>query len=335
MPSSYAVAVIGCGGIGARHLESLARLEGPATVYAVDPLPDALARSRLLFDDWQPANGHPKPKLILLTAIEELPVRLDLAIIATRAHHRLSVIKSLLGVTHPRHLVLEKFLFSMRSEFPIGIEILKKMGLESTVVNCPRRIYPQYKAIAEQLSGASFIDIRVSASARIAPLGTIGIHFVDLLDFLCGSSGRLHCEPINNCRLVEGNRQLRDFSGWLRATINGPTRGTLTINAVTETTQPLWLTIDSDRGRFVVNERDQVFQRAVPEDAWNWRCEPFLVPLQSQLTSEVVEALLRGDDSGLTPFYRSVDLHVPLLDVLMNCYREIQCEPLLDGIPFT
>ena len=128
-PFSFSVAVIGCGGIGARHLQSLARLKGPATVYAVDPLPDALERSRLLFDEWQPAIGHPKPQLILLTDIDELPISLDLAIIATQAHHRLSVIKTLLGVSPPRHLVLEKFLFSTRSEFATGTQILKKTGV--------------------------------------------------------------------------------------------------------------------------------------------------------------------------------------------------------------
>ncbi len=336
IPSPFVcIAVFGCGGIGARHLQSLARLDLPATLYAVDPSLEALERARSLFEEWQQAGSHPGTTLTLLTDPRELPATLDVAIIATRAQHRLQALQMLFATTTPRHLILEKFLFATRGSFAVAVEEVIRSGALSHMVNCPRRIYPGYQAIASHLAGARYVDLRVSASARIAPLGTIGIHFVDLLDFLCGGNGSLYCHPIEHGGLIQGNRQLRDFAGRLRASIDGSAHGTMTVDALPDTMQPLWVTIDSDRGRFVVNEREQILQRSLPENGWAWETESFMVPFQSMLTNIVTQALLRGEDAGLTPFIRSVELHLPLLDALMNCYRQLEDNFLLEEIPFT
>jgi predicted dehydrogenase len=334
-PPRASVAVIGVGGVGARHLQSLARLSLPASVYAVDPSPEALERAGALFKEWLPPAGSSRPSLTLLADPSGLPPELDVVVVATRAHHRLQAVQALLQATRPHRLVLEKFLFARRAEFAVGAAAVAASGAAGPVVNCPRRIYPGYCAIARQLAGARQVDLRISASVRTAPLGTIGIHFIDLLDFLCGSSGRLRCSPVEQGALVEGNRQLRDFAGRLQATLEGAAAGRLTVDATADSRQPLWVTIDSDRGRFFVSERDQSYHLCLPEDDWAWRQERFEVPLQSQLTAGIIEALVRGEDCGLTPFARSIDLHLPLFDALMECYRAGQGDLTLEEIPFT
>jgi predicted dehydrogenase len=329
------IAVIGCGGVGARHLQSLALLGRTVHVHAVDPSPASLERARVFFDEWAQARGDDVPRLTTVTDSTALPGHLDVVVIATRAHHRLEALRKLLPGRKVRHLVLEKFLFARRPEFEQAVELINTSGVGATVVNCPRRIYPGYRAIADQLAGASYVDVRVSASARLAPLGSIGIHFVDLLDFLCTGEGPVRCSPVEGGRLTEGNRQLRDIAGRVHLAINGRTLGTMTIDAVTETTQPLWITIDSDRGRFVVIEGAGTCLRLTPEEDWAWRQVAFPVPFQSALTHVVVDKLLQGEDSGLTPLMRSIAHHIPLFDSLMASYQKSENNLSLQAIPFT
>jgi predicted dehydrogenase len=324
------IAVIGCGGIGARHLQALGKLARDATIFAVDPSADALARSTQLFDEARQASASPA-RLVQFGTAGELPATIDIAIIATRAQHRLVAMQQLLAGRQVRHLVLEKFLFAKRQDFPVANALVAASGSRAWV-NCPRRVYPGYRAIAAGLAGAHFVDIQVSGGARNAPIGTIGIHFADLLDHFGGAASPSRDARLQRPGLVEANRQLRDFSGLLEKRSGN---ATLRFAAIADTDAPHLVTIATDQARWIIHERDQIQQVAKAESGWKLETQRFEVPVQSALTNLIAESLLACDDCGLPGYARSAVVHADLLDTLLDAYRSLEGDPFLEQLPFT
>jgi predicted dehydrogenase len=325
------VAVIGCGGIGCRHVQALGRLSIPADVYAVDPSAEALARTVALFKDSAAVTGSPA-RVIQMSNVAELPERLDVAILATRAVHRLEAMK---GVLHQRsvgHLLLEKFLFARRGEYPRALSLLDATTTKAWV-NCPRRIYPGYRTLAEELKPSRFVQVHVTGSGRITPVGTIGIHFADLLDFVRPTQASLK-PTLRSAGLVDANRQLQDFSGLLEMDVDEG-RGSLRFDALADTDAPHLVTIIADNLRCLINEREQGMEITRAANGWKTERAPFPVPVQSVLTQLVVEELIFHQRCGLTPFDRSVAIHLGMHDVIMAAYRELIGDPSRLELPFT
>jgi hypothetical protein len=72
--------------------------------------------------------------------------------------------------------------------------------------------------------------------------------------------------------------------------------------------------IASDRGRFVLREGER--KMWVAENA-EWLELDLAIPLQSELTRQLVGQLLASGDCALTPYARSAELHLPLIEALM------------------
>lgn len=324
------IVVIGCGGIGCRHVQALGRLPVQADVHAIDPSDAARARAVGLFRESAAATGSPA-RIFDASSLEGLPQRLDVVILATQAVHRLAALREVLLGREVGHLVLEKFLFAQRHEFAQARELLAG---QQAWVNCPRRLYPGYRSLAEKLEGARFIQLHVTGSARIAPLGTIGIHFADLLerfarpdllqpDFTLGEPG-----------LVDANRGLQDFSGQLTLRLDDG-RALLRHDALADSDAPHLITITSDTLRCVIDERAQRADIAEAAEGWKPKTVEFEVPVQSVLTHHVVQALLGDGRCDLTPYETSARLHIGLFDTVMAAYRGLAGDPFLETLPFT
>jgi len=328
---SKAIAIVGCGGIGARHAQALGRTVFDTVVYALDPDERATERAAALFADSKKATGSPAT-IVRCHHYAELGSPLDVAIVATRASERLRSLEQLLEVGAVRHLILEKFLFSRRDHFAIAKALLNRLGV-SAWVNCPRRIYPGYQEIATRMQDSRFVHIEVSASAKVAPIGTIGIHFVDLLQFLCGSCTAPTRLSLTDAQLVPGNRNLSDFSGMLEAFYGS--KRLLRYAAIAETDAPLVVSIVGDNIRYVVDESNQCIYASSAQNRWRFEMGEFPVPLQSGLTHAVAEDLIATGTCGLTPYCDSAAVHVAMLDAILCSYRAIEDDLFLEELPFT
>jgi predicted dehydrogenase len=326
------VAVIGCGGIGCRHAQALGRLSIPADVYVVDLSAEARARSVALFNESAAATNSPA-RVIELSNTDELPEKLDVAILATRALHRLNALRSVLHQRSVKHLLLEKFLYARREDYQLARSLLETSSAKAWV-NCPRRIYPGYRALAEELQSSRFVQLHVTGSAHSTPVGTIGIHFADLLDFFRPTSASTFAPTLRSAGLVNANRQLQDFSGLLEMELDEG-RASLRFDALAQTEAPHLVTIIADNLRCIINEREQRMEISRAGNGWRSEHTPFPVPVQSLLTQLVVEELVSTQRCALTPYERSASIHLGMHDVIMAAYCSLTGDPSHEELPFT
>ena len=119
------VALIGCGKIGSRHLQSLIKINIETEIYIVDTIRESINISLNLVENDLKENQ--KITLKVCSEIDEIPTGVDFAIIASDSKPRFNILKNLLKKRTPKFLILEKLLFTKKEEFS---EALKKDGVE-------------------------------------------------------------------------------------------------------------------------------------------------------------------------------------------------------------
>lgn len=181
MSGPTVVAVVGCGNIGSRHLQGLARLAGPAEIHMVEPSTQALALAQARFAEMDPA---PTTRLIAASGPEALPEMIDLMVVATSAAVRLPAMQAALAGRRVRRLVLEKFLFQRMRDYDTAAALIAEAGSEC-FVNTPRRMWPAYGALRDRLAGRGPVTVAVETSRRNG-MASNAIHFLDLAAFLTG-----------------------------------------------------------------------------------------------------------------------------------------------------
>lgn len=320
------IAVIGCGTIGARHVQALARLDREVRVIAVDPSGEARRRAIGYFAETAPPG--------CAVAIEEAPGpealsgTIDVAVVATNAASRRAVIEELLSGTTTRYLMLEKFLFQRDEDYAAVGALLKQNGTAAWV-NCPRRMWPGYRDLRERLKGAGPVDIRVSAPSRFG-IGTSAIHFLDVLAFLSGTSQfRLYGDRIDR-ELLENRRGGVEFSGTLYGAGANGEGFAYTAQGVA----PPILFLDSARLRLIADETKQQARLSAEEDGWDWREIPFPIMPQSQMTHLVVQDILDRGTCDLAGYDESAVLHRAVLGPLLDHFRKY-ADPNADACPIT
>lgn len=175
MTSPIQVLLVGLGNIGFRHLQGMAAIAGRVRLTAVDPSPEARQRAA---DEWARVGGQEARVVADLAQVEAA----DVAIVATSAAGRLELMRAVFDQARPSRLVLEKVVFQDVAHFDTAREMAEAAGAK-VWVNCPRRQWPAYRALAEALKGEAF-TLRVRG--RNIGLACNGVHFIDLLQFLAG-----------------------------------------------------------------------------------------------------------------------------------------------------
>jgi predicted dehydrogenase len=179
-----ALAVVGCGNIGSRHLQALARLDRPARVFAVDPSAEARGTAAARF-----AEIGPRPDVILepIDAPAGLPAALDLAVIATASGPRLAALGAVLEGRRVARLLLEKFLFQRGADYDAAGALIAASGARAEV-NTPRRLWPGYVALKARLAGRGPLSVHVETTRRNG-MASNAVHFLDLAAHLAGAAG--------------------------------------------------------------------------------------------------------------------------------------------------
>ena len=103
----YNIAIIGAGQLGSRHLQGVKQSNNKLDIWVLDPNKDSLEIAEERYNQIPtniPQNIH------LVQSMIEIPVELDIVIVATSSKPRFSIVKELLTKHHVRYLILEKFL---------------------------------------------------------------------------------------------------------------------------------------------------------------------------------------------------------------------------------
>jgi len=117
------ILLIGCGNIGLRHLQSILTMQNNKTISIVDPSKSSLQKAADLNSD----SVNTINKINLYTSINEINNmhEVDIALIATSASVRANIIKELFCKTTPKHLILEKLLFTRTDDLKFFYDFFK------------------------------------------------------------------------------------------------------------------------------------------------------------------------------------------------------------------
>jgi hypothetical protein len=309
------IALIGAGGIGRRHLEALALSKHPLRIFVADPSSEALAAAR------NATSGifSPPHSVSFHTATDEFPSKLDVAIVATTADVRRYALEMLLQRSKPRYVILEKVLFQRLDDYDAVARRLADEGIAAWV-NCPRRLWPHYQHLREEIAEPAGLTIHAAHGPAIG-LGSNAVHMLDLLAFLS------RCDDIeidaSRLHLYRGpiKRNAIEFTGTLVAQTK---RGALlTYTTPPHGTNPVSVDIDLPERRIQFEETAGLARQCNAAGGWQWVNFDARPVFQSRLTNEVVDRLIARGDCGLTPYTESAALHMLLLRALAHRLSEL------------
>lgn len=296
-----AVLLIGLGNIGFRHLQGLEPLSMQIALDGMDPSAAALDRAKSQWGDYTGSTGR------FDETLSSLDGEYQVAILATPADGRETLIERVLANRAVGAMVIEKIAFNARETFTRVASRLKAAGVQG-VVNCPRRLWPRYRALAERirLAGA---PVRITVRGRNIGLACNGVHFIDLLQMLSGETDvRLNDSHISSPFPAKREGYYEVFGVSSYCTPSGSS-----LDLIVEADGPEQTEIQLEFGGSILKI---VEATGVMSDERGETIDVVRAVYQSELTAEVVEALLSNQACGLPDLAVSAIAHYALFDAL-------------------
>jgi predicted dehydrogenase len=321
------IAIVGAGGIGSRHAQGLARLDTACRVHIVDPSSESRSMTR---DRWADIAGGTEA-LIESESVEELAgMSLDLAIVATTARHRLNATETLLGSCHVDSLLLEKVLFQRDGAYDTMRDLLCENDTTAWV-NCPRRLYDIYQAIASEIEDGP-VDLDVTGTGW--GLGCNGIHFVDLFTWFTGASEITWNRSGLNGEIAESDREgFVEFHGRLAG--HDQVGNTISLRNFNRGGRTLSVRISTPADTWHVHEFvEHRVHEHLGRDGPRVDTEPVSIPYQSELTGTVAEDILTRNECPLPMYDLAASEHRPFLRALRAHIEDVRGEEV-DRCPIT
>lgn len=311
-----AIAIIGSGQIGSRHLQALSLIDRPVSLYVVDPDAGSLKVARERFA--QCGEAAKVRKVDFLESIVPLPESLDLVIVATGAKVRRSVVDGLLALKKVRYLILEKFLFQKSDDLQQVKELLANAGVK-TWVNCPYRMVPFYKELKTKFEKTAKFDYSVSGS--LIGIGCNAIHYLDMLAFFSGQSDfELYNDALDKTIIPSKRPGFIEFTGTLHGVSPAGSRFVLT--SFSDGVAPIVISIVTDTLRCLIRENEAKCWLSEASNDWLWQEIDFAIPYQSQLTHLAAQKILDTGNCDLTTYEESSRLHGQLLKIFSKHLHE-------------
>ena len=303
MQGAARVALVGCGNIGSRLLQSAARM-GAERIDVVEP--SRRAREIALARHAEAAPDARAPRFV--ERAEQLEGPYDLGIVATDARNRLGATRALLAAAEHRAVLLEKVLFTRNDEFDAALDLACAHGTPFAV-NCSRNEWPGYLALTRRTldEGLEALDVEGADWS----MGCNAIHFLALAERLAGTPvARVEWE--GPARTREAKRTgYAEVTGTLRASLGDGSR--VRLSSAAQGGGPLSVTVRTTRARYTIDEANGTIARgrAAPE--------PFLTLRASELDRAF--ARLVGGASALPSLDESARTHRALFEALNEAFH--------------
>lgn len=319
------ILIIGTGQLGSRHLQSLNLLKQEIDITVVDPNPTSLEIAKSRFDATIKDIKHK------ITYEQEITTSqpIDIAIIASTANHRRTIIENLLNKTQVNHLVLEKLLFTQEQDYYVIADKLSSLPTR-TWVNCTMRMMPYYQQLNTVFKN-EVIQYHVSGSQY--GLVTNAIHYLDHAAYITGTNNfELNTQYLDK-QIIESKRAgYYELTGTLIAHFENGSLAFLHCNK--NGMSPITIEIYNENKRIISKEWEQkVWQTSLAND-WKWEEINAPIPYQSTLTAELVTSLLNNNSCNLTNYNTSMKIHLQLLNPLKTFLLENKMDHQVD-YPFT
>jgi predicted dehydrogenase len=316
------IAIIGAGQLGSRHLQALANLPDPVEIHVIDPFPESLKTAEKRYQ--QMSSPECESRVSYHAGIESLTTDIDVAIVATTANIRRRVVEQLLEKVAVRYFILEKVVFQSIADFDAVIELLDQHRALAWV-NCPRRVYPFYRKLKQDLNNGTPVSMQVNGG-NWRLVGN-SIHMLDLFAFLTDRTDlSLFGEGLGYAPVENKRHGFIEFTGTMTGTT---TRGDqLTLCSLPESEAPMIIEIVTTQERYLLSESEQKALCSSKSSQWKWDTIDLQLHFQSQLTDTVVQQIMDTGDCGLTTLEESYLLHKPMLEIFLLHAQKISGKKL-------
>lgn len=315
----YKFAIIGCGGLGARYIQSLATYGEEAIVYAVDISDESLNKAKELFESSKISD---KVELKLCHDIEELEENLDIVAIATTSIPRRNITEKLLNSKNVGYLILEKILFPCLEDYEAISMLLNQKGIK-TWVNCSRRVIPFFSQLKREFEGQK---IRFELTGGAWGLGCNSVHYIDLINFITGSTDgiSISIEKLDS-EIIDSKRSgYIEFTG----TLEGKTDRCEFFHFHSEAGEisPVLYSISSDDKMCIVNESGGMAYLFKKETGWALETVALKAYYQSTITSMLFEEIMKNGSCALPDYETAKAEHVPFIEALLKFMNKDKAE---------
>lgn len=305
------IAIIGCGNLGRRHLQSAVKCKYPVSIYVYDVNSEVFTVADEIV---KTENKNSETTVNYITSMNELPKELFLVIIASSASGRAETVKTLLSNSSVNYLILEKVLFQKYDDYDEIQDLLSEKNVIA-FVNCPRRYYPVYSMIKEKLDGKKFNFYLHGGNWGLA---CNFIHYLDLLSFIAGNDDvEVNISALDN-EIIDSKRQgYKEITG----SITGRIGSCKNYNIVSEkdSENNTVIIFESEDEKIVILEVENLIY-VMKNGVIN--CEKFDIFYQSQLTQKYIESLIESGSCQLTPYKESSNLHKAFIKPLTEYFAE-------------
>lgn len=310
------IILIGAGQLGSRHLQGLLKqTEERLTVYIVDPSTESLKIAKQRAEEIMHTHS-----IHYMNGWEKLPHYFDVAIIATNANIREEIVTQLLTNHEIKYLILEKILFQNLEAFKIVGDLIEKKKV-STWVNHPRRLFDSYIKLKQNLNPESPKVYQITGGNW--GLGCNGLHFLDLILFLSGSSLLSLDTDWMDTEILESKRKgFVEFTGTIKGRLNDGS--IFHITSFQGQPSAITLTVFDANDRYLVQEGGTPKMYNMTNDhEFKLEENSFTIEYQSNLTTTVIDQLLKTGNCGLPTFMEATSPHKLFISTLLDKYNSV------------
>jgi hypothetical protein len=295
------VCLIGCGGVGKRHLEAMLKVKNNINIEVVEPnienTPTTLVGQNINY----------------FSKIEDVSNNIDICLIATTANVRKKVILELVSKKNVKFMILEKVVFQNEKDFDEIIKLFEEKNIKSWV-NCHLRAQPIYKELKTQ-SIISYDTTMTYEYSDDFTLSSSAIHILDLFSYLCDDYD-LEIQDIVTDTELKSSRHSGcvDFNGYMKVkSTNGYELVVKKRDAHFGEHLTIYhndLTVRSSEGDDPDNRIGFVQDKKIP---YVW---------QSSLTNSYIDDIIEKSDCNLSTLENSAKLHKIMLKSFRNLLKE-------------
>jgi hypothetical protein len=318
---SATILIAGVGQLGSRYLQGLANCQNTLDIYVQDIYEQSLQVAKQRWEqvahpvdsDTVSGNNEPavKHKVTFISSFEKIPMKIDIAIVATNADVRPQVVKQIEANFEVCYWILEKVLaqsVTMLSEI-----LALTQNSTGAWTNIPRRMMAWHKQIRERLRSES--TLKITGSGSLWGLACNGIHYLDLVSWWTDEKLRKIDTSKLDSKWIESKRKgFFEVTGKITAVYSGGTR--LVLESRKEGS-PFKMKVE---GQNSVWEIDEIKGIAVGPDGVMIMGKN---EMQSSMTSKLVDDLLAGKNCDLPKLSDSVEMHKIFLCSFLDHWNNV------------
>ena len=295
------VCLIGCGGVGKRHLEAMLKVKNDINIEVVEPnienTPTTLVGQNINY----------------FSKIEDVSNNIDICLIATTANVRKKVILELVSKKNVKFMILEKVVFQNEKDFDEILKLFEEKNIKSWV-NCHLRAQPIYKELKTQ-SIISYDTTMTYEYSDDFTLSSSAIHILDLFSYLCDDYDLKIQDIVTDTELKSSRHSgCVDFNGYMKVkSTNGYELVVKKRDAHFGEHLTIYhndLTVRSSEGDDPDNRIGFVQDKKIP---YVW---------QSSLTNSYIDDIIEKSDCDLSTLENSAKLHKIMLKSFRNLLKE-------------